>query len=991
MLPGSNKFRHAVPNVLTGQVMMENDHTHPGLTGRSTRFRGDRLCADRTSASGAAAAGTVVTGYRAGAERPVGRAAPRCLCYWLVCMLLASGSPVVAQRMDSFEGGNPRWQLVESDCQAQLTEHEISLLNPHNGRTCEMFEMATGSGRLALLAYPIEPCVVLDEFQPRIWTRCSSGRIQLGVRVVFPMAEHPITLGRLTTIVWGDFYRDTGQWQMLEVRDMKRRFQEEVVALRQRFGADLQLDGAYIDCLVLNAYTGPGRYRVQVDDLDLRGMIPTASMGVAPPTNWRERWRWRHVTPSAEDRFWVAPNRPPVWLHYQGEPVPWLQSLGVTGLVLGQLPSEPQLARIRDAGLSVISPPPTHPLVIDEELAPVLKGWLVGAALDSRQTDLARAQARLATQLPEALQRPLVGEALEQTWLFSRIADEVIVPAPAAISAGTTLSKYRWLTQQLQTSRQRGQGWVSLNVGETQTTLEQYRAAESAIAATPSLASDDAPANPLGLRHQATSAIMAGARGIVYRAVKPLDMQGAGDSAMIAAMRWINNDLTVWGPWIMAGQPAPAPQLSRAEFQAAAWAVADSRLILVQTMDPAAQYCLPPTRSLPLEVSLSAVAKSPQVLRLTLGSLERVTMQATPAGVSWRVENPAPIEVFVVTDQPAVLGHLRRRQEATAVQNAADQLEIVAYNLSVAADIIEARFPSRDESRETAALRQQELQRLAAAQRQLDQGWQALRSQQPRAATRAALDASDLVQAMQFDAQQTAVSNLATPQASPFAVSPGLLSYHWRLADACSRSQWRELPLPGAQLANLSDLLQAGWSQQRRLEERVDLRVEIVPHNGPGSGGLRMAAYRKTTANDGEPIPGGYEGASLRVRSAAAEVRAGQLVRVSATARILRASQTPESGLLVYDNQAGPSLGQLVQGAAGDVVPVELYRFAIQNGEFRILAECRGECDIVLDSVHASVIEPATDRHSYPTSRNGSLPMTIIGDAGDAPIDSAGR
>ena len=186
---------------------------------------------------------------------------------------------------DSFEGGNPRWQLVESDCSAQLTEHEISLLLPHSGRTCEQMEVDCGSGTLVLLAYPIEPCVALDEFQPRIWTRCSSGRIQIGVRVIFPQAEHPITQGRLNAILWGEIYRDTGQWQMLRVRELQRLLQQEMVTLRQRFGSELNLENAFIDSLVLNVYTGPGRYRVQVDDLDLPGMIPLAAVGMPLAAN----------------------------------------------------------------------------------------------------------------------------------------------------------------------------------------------------------------------------------------------------------------------------------------------------------------------------------------------------------------------------------------------------------------------------------------------------------------------------------------------------------------------------------------------------------------------------------------------------------------------------------------------------------------------------------------------------------------------------------
>ncbi len=653
----------------------------------------------------------------------------KCLSWLLSLAAWLVPNAVWGQRSDSFEGGNPRWQLVESDCNAQLTEHEISLLLPHSGRTCEQMEVDCGSGTLVLLAYPIEPCVALDEFQPRIWTRCSSGRIQIGVRVIFPQAEHPITQGRLNTILWGEIYRDTGQWQMLRVRELQRLLQQELITLRQRFGSELNLENAFIDSLVLNVYTGPGRYRVQVDDLDLPGMIPLAAVGMPLAANWRERWRWRQETATAEERFWAAANRPPVWLQYRGESLPWLNSLGLTGLLLNQLPSELQLGRIQDAGLGVISPPPPHPLAISAEAAPALKGWLVGAALDSRQANLVREQTRLVQQLPAELQRPLVGEALEHAWQFSRMADEVIVPTPSPVSAASMQDKLQWVAEQLQITRQRGDGWVSINTGETPAILDQFQTANSVLR--PSEISQDYPANPLGLRHQVAGAVLAGARGVLFRTFQPLNIQQSAESVHVAAMRWAINDLRLWGPWIMAGQSTQAPSFNRSDYLSAAWTVADSQLILAISSAKDCQYCIPPTHASRLELGSTSPAGTQYVLRLTQGSLERVETLATPAGLQWSVENPEPIESFVLTNNPNVLSFLRKRMTDSAMQNASDQLEIVAYNLAVAADVTEARFSPRDESELARLARAEQFEQLALAQRQLDLGWRRPALQSP--------------------------------------------------------------------------------------------------------------------------------------------------------------------------------------------------------------------------------------------------------------------
>ncbi|WP_145083455.1 hypothetical protein [Aureliella helgolandensis] len=888
--------------------------------------------------------------------------------------------PASAQRIEAFEGGEPRWTLVDSDCQAQLTEHSISLIMPHGGRTCELAEVACGTGTMVLLAYPVEPALVLDEFQPQMWTRCSSGRLQLGVRVVFPFDEHPVTQGRLTTILWGSLYTETGQWQQLRVEKLQKLLNDEIISLRQRFGSHLKLDGAYIDCLVLNAYTGPGRYRVQMDDLDLRSAIPVSATGMRPPEDWRARWQWRHAVPSAEERFWAGPNRIPLWLQYQGESLPWLRSLGVTGLLLNKLPSEEQLAKLQSADLSAICPPPSHPVEIADNLAPVIQGWLVGAALDGKQADLARQQADRVAALEHKLARPLVGEALEQYWNFSRIADEVIVPVPDPNSAGSEASKQAWLSRKLATVRQRGQGWVSINAGLSPAIDEQYQQALAVV--DPELALQAEPViNPLGMRLQAVKAVAAGARGILFRTQKPLAVHSSTERATVAALRWMNNEMNLWGPWLATGQLAANPALDRSDFAAKSWVVSESYLVIAHTSGKDSQYCVPPTQGQALQVSLSTPSVPMQVLRLTEGRMESLKSQRTPAGVTWAVEKPAAVESFVITANSLILNYVRRELEKSAKSNAADQMEVVAFTQGIAANLIQARFGTGGQPVESQPEARRQLQQLELAQRQLTQSAQALQTNQPAGSTVLSLAASENIQSILFDAQQVATSNLSTPQSSPFVVSPATLHVHWQLADASARSTWHAVPLPGGSFSNLSEMLDVGWTQQRRLEEQVDLRVELVPARDDRTGaGLRLAAYQKSTRehSPAEELEGGYEGASLRVRSAGAKIDRGQLVRVSAQARVLRATRGLDSGLLVYDNQAGPSLGQLIQGNVGDVVPVELYRFMVSGDEFRLLSECRGECDIVLENIIFSAITPAHNRRSFVTSPLSMFPDEIV-------------
>ncbi|MFN3190508.1 MAG: hypothetical protein ACE361_08290 [Aureliella sp.] len=906
-----------------------------------------------------------------------------CLC----CFGLLPNLEVAGQGIDSFEGGDPRWLLVESDCQASLESQGMSLIAPHGGQTSELIELSCGHGTQVLLAYPVEPCAILNEFTPGLWTRCSSSRIQIGVRVIFPFAAHPVTEGRLTTILWGDSYANPGSWQEIRVRELGDRIEAEKVAMRQRYGSKLKLEGAYIDALVLNAYTGPGRYRMQIDDLRLRGMIPMAATGNPPPADWRQRWQWRYTPKPKKNTFWAAPNLPPLWLQHRNEPLPWIKALGFAGIVTEKLPSQETLLAANRIELGVISPPPRYALEFDPQAAESLRGWLLGAALDSRQVSLAQKEADQVASFPAELRRPLLVEAMEGFFQYSRVADELIIPMPVATSATSPQDKVRWLNEKLEASKQRSLGWVSVNMGVPPSLANQLE-----LAANLTSVNSDASVlqvNPQVFRHQVIQAFLAGARGVLLRTFRPLDVQNAADSAQVAALRRIQHDLKLWGPWLAAGQPVAAPWINQTGWAVGSWQLEDGQLVLAKVAAEEDQFCVTPTRGLELEFELPSNLSNAAIFRITENRLERVLANSTPVGYTWKVTTPAPIESFVVTSNPQVLQYLRRQMELDAVDLAADMLELATHEIGHATRLATAlqRSSPTQPRRQGVPTESQFQTELSEAQRLIDSGSSAIRTNQPAAAIRQLLVAQDAIARILRNGFDAAAELLSDYQASPLISTTAGLHLHWKIADACQRSVWETRPIPAGDFASLPAMEQSGWSQQRRLEDKVDLRVELVPHqaiaadlsesgkvgdlkNDSKANGLRLAAYTKNAQTQ---MGGGFEGASLRVRSAATKVKAGQLVRVSGTARVLAGSSIAGVGLLLYDNQMGPSFGQLIDGQPGANVPIELYRFAVSDGEFRLLAECRGECDVIIDSLRMDVVTPATNDRNF-----GTMPLNKL-------------
>ena len=260
----------------------------------------------------------------------------------------------------------------------------------------------------------------------------------------------------------------------------------------------------------------------------------------------------------------------------------------------------------------------------------------------------------------------------------------------------------------------------------------------------------------------------------------------------------LHDELRLWGPCIVGGPSVAAPTLDRKEYAAASWSVSHSQLVIAVTSGPNAQHCVPNTADMPLTFSIASPTAPQQVLRLSAGRLERMDAEQTPVGLTWTVAEPEPIESFIVTANPLVISFARNQLSKQADRRAADQLELVSYNLGLASRVVEARYPviEGDPSRSGAA---EDLRRLGLASRHIEQGYQALHARQATAATALAMRASQRIQAVLSETFQVATSNLSVPQSSPLVVSPVALGYHWQLASACQRSEWRELPIPGAE------------------------------------------------------------------------------------------------------------------------------------------------------------------------------------------------
>ena len=181
--------------------------------------------------------------------------------------------PAERHWVDDFETQLPKWIDVGGDCAHRLTLRLREEGDAMSGRGFEHLRVQTETeGSAVYLAYPLSPAEVRQNLLIQLAVRANRSGIQLLTRVVFPMVRDPKTGGAVTFYVSGGTYSSVNRWQKLRIDDVLRQVQQEIMRHPELSNAR----NAYIDRVVLNVYAGPGELDLEVDSLEISGVIPVS-------------------------------------------------------------------------------------------------------------------------------------------------------------------------------------------------------------------------------------------------------------------------------------------------------------------------------------------------------------------------------------------------------------------------------------------------------------------------------------------------------------------------------------------------------------------------------------------------------------------------------------------------------------------------------------------------------------------------------------------
>jgi len=885
------------------------------------------------------------------------------LAFWLVPAALAG-------HRDSFESAEPTWRLADADCSARIAVQRRDFQTFHTGQASESLTLVAQRGTYAYLVQEVPQSRVIAEWTATLWIKSDRMGLQLLARAVLPRSRDPHTGGPMTVLLRGDVYDRSGLWQQLAIRGADQLLERQVRILRSQFGPDVDPAEAYVDLLVVNAYGGAGVTNLWIDDLELLGQVPavrfgsrdrdSSNPGAAESPEAAEAWAGvpgRGEIARLNGTVLLVAGRPffPRAIEYNGEPFEWLHSLGFNTVRLPAAPTVVQLREAERVGLRLIAPPPNDGGITSSHACVI--AWDLGSGLGEERLELTRqwvAQVRRADRRPD---RPIIGEAVERAWSYSRVLN-ILVLRRRPLGSSLSLPDYgRWLQTRPAVARAGTPFWATIQTEPALELVEQWSAL--GLGPPPSLSVEAEQ-----IRLLAYQAVASGVRGLIFSSRSPLDQQDEETQTRARLLKRLNIELTLIEPWVAGGHraddvPSPAPEIRIGQLQ-----TERSQLLIVLEQSPTQQFTVGPVSSPSLSLVLPSAATAPQVYCLTPAGLQTLSHRRVPGGIRVTLERYGPVCLLAITQDGLVVNHLARTWAENRAAATKLQYELAAGQLQM----VEA-LHSRLTGRTPAAA---PVERAMAQARENLQHCEVLLGGSDYPAAHAfAEKALDRLAEVRREHWQQAVRDFPSPSSSPCCAGFLSLLLHGEMARRLQAAPaWSANSLAAGGFESLEHLRATGWQNLSQAGETVRTWVELSPQSPRGAGtSLRLQA----TAVDPKTPPTALESPPLRIVSPPVPVRRGQLLRIHGWVRVPEQITASPDGLVVYDSVGGPALGERFQVTEG-WHEFAFYRAAPADGGVSLTCALTGLGEAALDELSVCVHEPIAAQGTLDEARR--LPPT---------------
>ena len=231
---------------------------------------------------------------------------------------------------------------------------------------------------------PSNPFRAVDELLANVAILSAKRGARIGYRVRFPYLRDKQKRRPVKVVIYGGQYERAGRFEKIGIGSIEAPLRIKKANLRGSYGSDANLDDAYVDAVIVNAYSGPGSTTILLDQLSVSGMLPAGDHGRVSSVPSANAPGWDGATDrsqssakkllrmslaessaSHEQRtLEVSPfpaNSVIRILEHQGEPLGWIRSLGFDAVLLKRPPTADLLRDAIRTRMLVLCPPPSAP------------------------------------------------------------------------------------------------------------------------------------------------------------------------------------------------------------------------------------------------------------------------------------------------------------------------------------------------------------------------------------------------------------------------------------------------------------------------------------------------------------------------------------------------------------------------------------------------------------------------------------------------------
>lgn len=887
------------------------------------------------------------------------------LCLLALATSAASGGVARAQVAwrEGFETPAASWREVGSDVRYKLELHERTQRGARSGAGCEFFQfVATNNGTHIHLAQDIGRAPVIPELLPSVWVRSDRAGVQLLARVVLPRTVDPRSGQPATTLILGNNYTHVGNYEHLTIENIPTLVARQARLLRAQLRAEVDEREAYIDLLMLNVYSGPGRWQMWVDDLEVAGVLespPGQAAGITPISDARSRALpaadpVQRMTVELSGSTLLAEGRPlfPRMIEYRGESLAFLRERGFNVVRFAELPPSDVLAEAARLRLWIVCPPPRVPNGdeasvlpptipdIGPEYNPVL-AWDLGTGLTESDLPGTRRWSEQVRRADRQVARPILCDADALVRDYSRTVD-VLMTHRYPLGTSCELTDYgTWLRERPRLARPGTPTWTTVQTQYAPETIQQWQMLSAGRVQTAAASSEQ-------VRLLVYAALAAGARGICFQSYSPLDAPDPASRRRATMLELLNLELGLIEAWAAAGNlgaivPGSVPDVDGVVFQ-----TDRGRLLLPRWSAKGAQYVPPQSAGNGISFVVPGVPESNNVYEITPGGLRPLRRQRVTGGVRATLDEFGMTSMICITQDPFVVNDLTRRLNETGRR--ATQLQ---------RELMEDKWGGATET-------DQQLSAMGHVVPRTTEWMSAARSHLQQADARAAAgddrDAYVLVRRAQRPISlleraqwEMAVKPLASPTGHPLAVAFHTLPEQWQFTTGLTGRRWGRSRLPAGAMEDLGAMVAAGWTQQRRSPPGVRIAAELSPEVKvpPGRFSLHIGAQATTEQAAGALV----EAPLLVVTSPGVMVEAGELVRIGGWVQVPDGITGSLDGLMIVDSLGGEGLAERV-GQATTWRTFELIRAAPRSGPVTVSFQLTGLGEAWIDDVTIAPLLP---------------------------------